>query len=73
MKNCTLYVLHDYVVDGIHDSIKSLLNDGKDFSLLTGDKMTSAIEIGEIIGLIENKRMIVIDKIEDIENIDFNK
>ena len=42
------------MVDGVDQSITQVLEMGKDVTLLTGDKMSSAVEIGLTIGLIRH-------------------
>lgn len=70
----SLYVLSDYVVEGINKSIKTLLQKGKDITLLTGDSQKSALEICETIGLLGD-HFIIIDELDDfpfrvVENAD---
>ncbi len=67
LETTSIYIFYDYVIDGIDQSIKEVLSMGKDFAMLTGDKMSSAIEIGKTIGIIENDDdIIVIDTIENL-------
>lgn len=72
MTNTTVYVFYDYVIKDIDKSIGKLLSQGKDFTLLTGDKMSSAIEIGETIQIIKNNNVIAIDKIDDFDKINLS-
>jgi magnesium-transporting ATPase (P-type) len=68
--NVSVYVFYDYVVDGVDKTIKNLLSKDKYITLLTGDKMTSAIEIGETVGLIRDwVNLISIDNIEDLDTV----
>jgi magnesium-transporting ATPase (P-type) len=69
MTNTVIYVFYDYIIKDIDKSISELLLAGKDFTLLTGDKMTSAIEIGTIISIIKDNKIYTIEKEEDLDNI----
>jgi magnesium-transporting ATPase (P-type) len=72
--NTSVYVFYDYIVSGVDESLKLLLGTDKftgckDFTLLTGDKMSSAKDIAQTIGIINNNRIKIIDRIEDIDSI----
>ena len=71
MLSPSLYVFNDYVIDKATDAVNALLAMGKDFTLLTGDKMSSAVSIGETIGIISDNKVIVVDTIRDIESLEF--
>jgi magnesium-transporting ATPase (P-type) len=60
----SLYVFYDYIVSGVSTSVKNLLDNNKDFTLLTGDRMISAYEIGLTLGICNN--CITIDTEEDL-------
>lgn len=66
LTNVSLYVFYDYVVPNISTTISELLSSGKDFTLLTGDKMSSAITIGNIIKITDKYK--VFSTVEDIDN-----
>lgn len=51
----SIYVFHDYVVKGIQDAITEMKELGKDITILTGDKLSSALEVGKTIGLVDDK------------------
>jgi magnesium-transporting ATPase (P-type) len=65
----SLYEFYDYVVPGVYKSIKSILDTDHDFTMLTGDKMTSAIEIGCTIGVIKSNEYYAIETIECLNKL----
>ena len=68
-KHLHLYVFHDFIVEGIEYSIQNLLVEkNKDFTLLTGDKMSSAIHVGKKIGIVtaSESNLILVDTLEDL-------
>ena len=65
----SVYVFYDYIVDQIDQSISHLLKAGKDVSILTGDKMSSAVDIGKTVGIIDpGTQIIIIENLDDIYN-----
>jgi magnesium-transporting ATPase (P-type) len=62
MEYGNLYIFTDSVVKDIDMAIKHL---NKDFTLLTGDKLSSAVEIGKIIGIYKESTSVVVETIED--------
>ena len=50
-ENWSIYVFHDYVIDGIKSIVT---NFNKNLSMLTGDKFSSALNVGKTIGLLNN-------------------
>lgn len=55
----SIYVFHDYVVDGIYDVIKPLKNK---MIMLTGDKQSSAIYVGRTIGMLDSTNYTLFNK-----------
>lgn len=47
----SIYVFNDYVVDDIYQTIVGMSND---ITMLTGDKLSSAVNVGKTVGIIEN-------------------
>ena len=67
LESVSLYLFHDYVVKDVNQSIHTVLL-GKDFTMLTGDKMTSAVEIGQTIDLIKGSHFRSIESLEDLDD-----
>jgi len=61
----SIYVFNDYVVDEIYQTISKMDND---ITMLTGDKLSSAINVGKTVGLITD-RYSVIENIDDLNKI----
>jgi len=57
--NWSLYVFHDYIVTNIQKSIEDLKQKKYDLTMLTGDKQSSALNVGKTIGLIETDYQII--------------
>jgi len=70
----SVYIFYDYVIEGINQSIDTILEMGKDFAMLTGDKMSSAVEIGKTIGIIKHDNDVTaVDNIDDLTEGNFNE
>lgn len=64
-----IYIFEDEVVENLNNDFANLLNDGKNLTILTGDRLSSSIEIGKILNLCDN--MIVLEKVGDLNiNLD---
>ncbi|AYV78494.1 MAG: soluble P-type ATPase [Edafosvirus sp.] len=65
----SIYVFNDYVVTNIDKSINKLLIKGYPVWELTGDKKTTAIQIGQTVGILNlnEDKTIIIDSIDDID------
>lgn len=69
MTQTTVYTFYDFVVDGVKNALHQLIKSGKDVTLLTGDKMSSAIEIGKTAGFIDSDKTVDIATIDDLIKI----
>jgi magnesium-transporting ATPase (P-type) len=70
MKNVSLYLFHDFIVKNVDKAVQKVLQT-RNFTMLTGDKMSSAIEIGTLLGIINNHE--IVDTLEDINKLDDKK
>ncbi len=68
MVDATVYVFNDWLVPDVDKSINELFTINKDFTLLTGDKCSSAIEVGKCIKIAHDVK--IIDTIDDFNNLD---
>ena len=57
--NWSVYIFHDYIVTDIQKSIEDLKQKKYDITILTGDKQSSALNVGKTIGLINNDYQII--------------
>ena len=57
--NWSVYVFHDFIVTDIQKSINDLKQKKYDLTILTGDKQSSALNVGKTIGLIETDYQII--------------
>jgi len=61
----SIYVFEDYIVDGLKNTFKKLDDTTElDITMLTGDKFTSSINVGKLIGLIDDNYIHITDIID---------
>ncbi|ARF08724.1 soluble P-type ATPase [Catovirus CTV1] len=63
-----IYVFEDQVMDDLANHFDKLMKNGKHITILTGDRHSSSVEVGKILGMCDD--MVLIDKKEDMNNID---
>ena len=64
----SIYVFKDYIIDGLKNTIKSMKD--SDITMLTGDKFSSSLNVGQLINLIGKEYMHIED--ENIKNLETN-
>ena len=68
--NPRCYIFYDYVVNGVKETVKKVLSKNKHFVMLTGDKESSAIEIGKTIDIINDDcKPYVLNTMKDIDDL----
>ncbi len=66
----SLYVFYDYLVQNVNLMLNSILNLDKHFTMLTGDKQSTSIVIGQTMGLIHSYTIqLVIETLDDLDAI----
>ena len=68
MEHSSCYVFNDFIVKNMDLAIEEIRKNGLDFTMLTGDKQSSAVEIGKSIGIISNDYL-SIETIDDIDKV----
>lgn len=64
MQHVSVYLFYDYMVKDVEKSVQAV-SENRCFTMLTGDKMSSAVEIGKLLGITSNG-VLVIETLEDI-------
>lgn len=61
-----IYIFEDHIVDNLAGYISNLLNDNRNITILTGDRLSSSIEVGKILNMCDD--MLSIDNVNDFIN-----
>lgn len=62
-----IYVFRDELVDDLEESFSKIIESGKHLTILTGDRMSTAIEVGKAVGF---NNIVHIENKEDFVNLD---